>query len=206
MGNSSMKYNERKAYRRKDYQVELTENDIEMLIKTTKFTRLEILEWYTEFIRDYPSGRMTKHEFTQFYKQFQPSQSSESFCKNIFRIFDQNSNGYIEFPELMFSISLTSNEMDTRKKVELIFRIYDVDGNGSINKKEFKKIIKSIYLVLSTDGKSLPKNVSDAINDNILNDLFDKIDADKNNSISLKEFVDCCLNDTNMLNLLAPNT
>ena len=178
-----------------------------MLIKSTKFTRDEILEWHVEFLRDYPSGRMNKNEFSQFYKQFQPSLTSESFCKNIFRIFDRNSNGYIEFPELMFSISLTSNEMDTRKKVELIFGIYDVDGNGSINKKEFKKIIRSIYLLLSSsDGKSLSKNVSDTINDNILNDIFDKIDVDKNNSISLKEFVDCCLNDTKMLNLLAPNT
>jgi Ca2+-binding EF-hand superfamily protein len=203
MGNNNIKCNERNAKRQRT--VELTENDIDMLIKSTKFTRDEIIEWHVEFLRDYPSGRMTKHEFTQFYKQFQPSQTSESFCKNIFRIFDRNSNGYIEFPELMFSISLTSNEMDRRKKVELIFRIYDVDGNGSINKREFKKIIKSIYLLLSSDSKALTKNVCDQINDNLLNDLFDKIDADKNNSISLKEFVDCCLNDTNMLNMLAPN-
>ena len=79
---------------------QLTENDLEFLANNTNFSREEIIEWHAGFYRDYKSGRMSKREFKTFYEQFQPGNNnatSNSFCENIFRVFDQDSNGYIDF-------------------------------------------------------------------------------------------------------------
>ena len=107
---------------------------------------------------------------------------------------------------MLFSISLYSSELDTRRKLEIIFKIYDIDGNGRISKKEFKKILKSIYMLVSGgDGSKKWKKLSNPNKDELEN-LFNKIDVDKNKFITLQEFVDCCMKDNNMLKLIAPNT
>ena len=52
-------------------------------------------------------------------------------------------------------MSITTNNTDVRQKLKWMFRIYDIDGNGKIEKKEFKIIIGSIFKLLNSDKKKL---------------------------------------------------
>lgn len=47
--------------------------------------------------QDCPNGRLTPAKFVDMYKMFFPSGNAEEFCDHVFRTFDMDQNGYIDF-------------------------------------------------------------------------------------------------------------
>ena len=54
-------------------------------------------EWYEGFLADCPSGELTKDQFVEMYSKIFPSGSADNFSNNIFRTFDTNNSGTIDF-------------------------------------------------------------------------------------------------------------
>ena len=77
----------------------------------------------------------------------------------------------------MLAVSITSNNTDIRQKLKWMFRIYDIDGNGKIDKKELRTIIDSIFK-LSNNTK---KQSSDH-----MEEIFRKFEIEKNKYITLE--------------------
>ncbi len=46
---------------------------------------------------DCPAGELTKKKFIQVYRQFFPNGQAEAFCTHIFRTFDADNSGKIDF-------------------------------------------------------------------------------------------------------------
>lgn len=56
------------------------------------------LSWATwNLQQDCPNGRLTPAKFVDMYKMFFPSGNAEEFCDHVFRTFDMDKNGYIDF-------------------------------------------------------------------------------------------------------------
>ena len=53
----------------------------EDLCKKTHFSESEIKDWYKGFIKDCPSGNLSKKEFCEMYKTFFPDGEPESYAK-----------------------------------------------------------------------------------------------------------------------------
>lgn len=53
--------------------------------------------------QDCPNGRLTPAKFVDMYKMFFPSGNAEEFCDHVFRTFDMDKNGYIDFKVSIFS-------------------------------------------------------------------------------------------------------
>ncbi|KAI6241453.1 Neuronal calcium sensor 2 [Aphelenchoides fujianensis] len=104
----------------------------------------QIKEWYKGFVQDCPKGHLTKDQFIKVYKDFFPSGSAEGFCEHVFRTFDTDNSGFIDFKEFLLAINVTSSGTP-EQKLEWAFRMYDIDGNGTIDEKEMIKIIEAIY-------------------------------------------------------------
>ncbi|EDS44849.1 conserved hypothetical protein [Culex quinquefasciatus] len=49
------------------------------------------------FAQDCPNGKLTPAKFVDMYKMFFPSGNAEEFCDHVFRTFDMDKNGYIDF-------------------------------------------------------------------------------------------------------------
>ena len=47
--------------------------------------------------QDCPSGRLTPAKFVDMYKMFFPNGNAEEFCDHVFRTFDRDKNGFIDF-------------------------------------------------------------------------------------------------------------
>lgn len=104
-----------------------------------------------------------------------------------------------DFTEFLLAISITA-QGDIRKKLQMAFKIYDMDRNGKIDKKEMEKIITAIYDLLGEDNRTGENSPSERVKL-----ILKKLDADQNGYLTQDEFVDGCLADNFLRSLLAPS-
>ena len=118
----------------------LSKEILEELQLNTKFTEEELCSWYQSFLKECPSGRITKQEFQSIYSKFFPEADPKAYAQHVFRSFDANSDGTLDFKEYVIALHMTSAGK-TNQKLEWAFSLYDVDGNGAISKSEVLEIV-----------------------------------------------------------------
>lgn len=182
----------------------LSKSDLEFLRNNTNFDEAVIREWHAGFHRDCPNGRLSPNKFVEVYKVFFPSGDAQAFCQHVFRTFDQDKSGFIDFKEFLLAINVTSSGT-AEQKLKWAFRMYDIDGNGHIDLKEMTKIIKAIQEMLGThqapaasgDDAGFSSNPEDRANQ-----IFQKMDTNHDNILEEKEFIEGCLNDKSLMHML----
>nr|DBA27450.1 TPA: hypothetical protein GDO54_007941 [Pyxicephalus adspersus] len=118
----------------------LSKEILEELQLNTKFTQEELCTWYQSFLKECPSGRISEKQFESIYSKFFPDADPKAYARHVFRSFDANNDGTLDFKEYMIALHMTSSGK-ANQKLEWAFSLYDVDGNGTINKKEVLEII-----------------------------------------------------------------
>ena len=58
---------------------------------------VNILQFFSGFAKDCPNGQLLKEKVTEVYERIMPDGNPKFFVDQIFRIFDQDENGYIDF-------------------------------------------------------------------------------------------------------------
>lgn len=112
---------------------------LEELKLNTKFSETEIVQWYENFKRQCPTGRISKEEFQAIYSRFFPDSDAQTYAQHVFRSFDTNDDGTLDFKEYIIALHMTSTGKTTRK-LEWAFSLFDVDKNGYITKSEVREI------------------------------------------------------------------
>ncbi|XP_030249506.1 recoverin 2 [Sparus aurata] len=131
---------------------------LEDLKLTTKFTENEISQWYENFQKQCPTGRITPEEFEQIYSRFFPESDAKSYARHVFRSFDTNDDGTLDFKEYIIALHMTSTGKTTRK-LEWAFSLFDVDKNGYINKTEVTEICQAIFKLIPKEEQcKLPQD------------------------------------------------
>ena len=86
----------------------LSKADVEFLKQNTRYDEDTIQEWYKGFMVDCPDGKLSPTAFMKIYSKCFPSGNAGEFCEHVFRTFDSDKNGYIDFSEFLLAIDVTS--------------------------------------------------------------------------------------------------
>ncbi|KAF2101858.1 neuronal calcium sensor 1 [Rhizodiscina lignyota] len=198
-------------------QSKLSQQELAELQKATHFDKKELQQWYKGFLKDCPSGMLTKEEFQKIYKQFFPFGDPSSFADYVFNVFDADKSGTIDFKEFICALSVTSRGK-MEDKLDWAFQLYDIDGDGKISYDEMLAIVEAIYKMVGYlnavegDGgaDSSPKVGSmvklpedEDTPEKRVKKIFRMMDKDENGSLDMAEFKEGSKRDETIVSALS---
>ena len=93
----------------------LSKEDLEFLARNTRYEEDTIMEWYRGFRQDCPDGKLNPEAFMKIYSKCFPSGKTSQLCEHVFRTFDTDRNGFIDFKEFLIAIDVTSSGSPEQK-------------------------------------------------------------------------------------------
>ncbi|KAL8692038.1 MAG: hypothetical protein Q9224_004041 [Gallowayella concinna] len=180
-------------------QSKLSQDELAQLMKSTHFDKKELQQWYKGFLKDCPSGMLTKQEFQKIYKQFFPFGDPTSFADYVFNVFDSDKSGSIDFKEFICALSVTSRGK-MEDKLDWAFQLYDIDGDGKISYDEMLQIVEAIYKMV---GSMVKLPADEDTPEKRVKKIFKMMDKDENGSLDMAEFKEGSKRDETIVSALS---
>jgi len=159
----------------------LRDEDRKALAETSGLSEDEVVVKFDAFVKDHPDGKLRKKDFRDMVSQAIPKQDAEKVEKHVFRIYDTNGDGYIDFVEFMVVFYVLS-EGSPEEVLGKLFRVFDVNSDGSISIKEMQRLVADLYGLLSH------KDPSSASKELIATTAFREMDTDGDGAVTCEEF------------------
>jgi len=174
----------------------LREEDIFHLMESSGLDRNQVEDHFNGFKAEHPDGRMNKKDFKEMMTKALPKKDCKKMEKHVFRVYDTNNDGFIDFVEFMVVYYVMADGSPEEVLLK-IFRIFDINSDGFISKKEMSRLIKDMYGMIRTE---CPEKAS---KDMIAKTAFAEMDKDIDGKISKDEFITACLNQEEFSRILA---
>jgi len=165
----------------------LRPEDVTALSKSSGLDEAQVKQAFDNFVTEHPDGRMKPKDFREMMEKALPGKGdAKKMEDHVFRIYDSNDDGYIDFPEFMI-IYFLMNEGSPQEVLSRIFRVFDVNGDGTISMKEMKRLIKDMYGMLKSEDPTI------ATKDFIAKTAFAEMDENQDGKITSEEFIKACM-------------
>jgi len=109
-------------------------------------------------------GTISPQEITSFLHTFGEN-LTHTQLDGIMKEFDANRNGLIDFDEFVSLMSArskaTGTPLDEESDLREAFRVFDLDGNGTINAEELRSTMKNIGVYLTDEELDLMMKEAD---------------------------------------------
>lgn len=130
----------------------LTEQDIPKLMEETGYNRTELYALWARFkalcsISKTPKG-IDKDTFHRGLPQV--SVEDDFFIDRVFTILDADGSGILEWQEFVEALSALEKG-DVNKRVGFLFRVYDLNGDGTIHRNEAMQFFLASLLISAND-------------------------------------------------------
>jgi Ca2+-binding EF-hand superfamily protein len=140
------------------------------------------------------------------YTSLCPNGDAQRFASHIFRAFDLDKSNTVDFREFLIGLSMTSTTSSPQLKLEWIFQVFDIDGNGLLTRSECLEVIDTIVRFNYSQ-----QNDKDHLNlEYLLHSakrsmmkIFDNVSDSQDNSLTIMQFIEGCEKDEFIAQLLA---
>ena len=134
-------------------------------------------------------GTISKEQFRELLKGLM----SDDLVDKVFTSFDKDGSGTMDEHEYLFMMGVTRGN-NIEQKLRASFKMFDTDGNGALDPSEIREMFTLIInqrRAAQNPGKPLePLNEKTVASiNNIVREVFIKIDKNKSGTISLEEFI-----------------
>merc|ERR1712236_153574 len=174
----------------------LREEDIEALAKSSGLDKDQVKDSFDAFVAEHPNGKMKPKDFREMMSKAMPKKDASKMEKHVFRIYDGNNDGYIDFTEFMLIFFIMSDGAP-EEVLTKIFRVFDVNSDGTITQKEMTKLIKDMYGLLKTEDPNI------AAKDLVAKSAFAEMDKDQDGKVTNDEFIKACMGQEEFSKMLA---
>ena len=79
----------------------LREEDVLNLVTTSGMTAQEVRDAFTAFVTEHPNGKLKAKDFRKLMSSALPKKDAAKMEKHVFRIYDENNDGHVDFVEFM---------------------------------------------------------------------------------------------------------
>ena len=154
----------------------------EHLVKIMQYTNVEkehVEAKYRQFLTKHPKGRISRRSFQTMLSDCFPGFSSVKIgqlASHIWRIYDINEDGHIDFYEFMTVLHVMSRG-SLEDNLRQIFRVFDINRDGKISKEELERIVKDFQLGNMEEGS-------------LVNSVFNEMDENEDGEITPEEFIE----------------
>ena len=118
----------------------LSEEEINFISEQTGLEREKLLENYKRFLRKHPSGKLDFSGMKTMLSESIPEADTSGLVEHVWRIYDTNLDGEIDFREFMLALSVMSKG-SAEDNLRQIFRLFDVNGDGRLEKEELSRVV-----------------------------------------------------------------
>eukprot|EP00092_Neocalanus_flemingeri_P025353 GFUD01027488.1.p1 GENE.GFUD01027488.1~~GFUD01027488.1.p1 ORF type:complete len:204 (+),score=61.51 GFUD01027488.1:26-613(+) len=174
----------------------LRQEDIADLSKSSGLDEANIRLYFDNFVAVHPDGKLKPKEFREMMAKALPKKDASKMEKHVFRIYDSNNDGVIDFTEFMLIFFIMSDGAP-EEVLTKIFRVFDVNSDGTITQKEMTKLIKDMYGLLQSEDPNL------AAKDLIAKSAFAEMDKDQDGKVTTDEFIAACMGQEDLSKMLA---
>merc|ERR1712012_1168581 len=174
----------------------LTDDQAQALANSSGLDVVQVREHFDAFVAEHPNGKMKKKDFREMMSQALPKKDAGKMEKHVFRVYDTNNDGFIDFVEFMVIFYIMSDG-SPEEVLDKIFRVFDLNSDGSITNKEMQRLVKDMYGLLKTEDHSI------AAKDMIAKSAFAEMDKNEDGKVTLDEFKTACLGREEFSKMLA---
>uniref|UniRef100_A0A8C5SSV5 Guanylate cyclase activator 1C n=1 Tax=Laticauda laticaudata TaxID=8630 RepID=A0A8C5SSV5_LATLA len=154
---------------------------------------MENYQWYAKFMKECPSGQLTMYECKKVLGLENSTTQANNYFEKVFNIFDTNKDGLLDYLEFLAAINLViRGKID--QKLKWYFKLYDIDGNGTIDKKEVISMLMAIQTI-SKNQEMTPEELTNLI--------FQKIDVNNDGELTLEELMNGVENDEHFREIIS---
>jgi len=160
--------------------------DLHIIAENSGMDPTKVQQQFDDFVRAYPTGKVSKtcyktlmSEALLIRKVGKNKERMEKLANHIFRVYDSNHDGYMDFVECMVVYHIMTQGED-EEVFGKIFRLFDVNGDGYISKQEMKRLVKVLYEFVQTSP------------DDLVTGVFKEMDKNDDKKISKEEFIAAC--------------
>jgi len=164
----------------------LTDDDIDFIARNTAMDKGSVEMQYQNFLSKHPDGKISRKSFHEMMKECYPGTDTEKLEKHIFRMYDTNDDGHIDFREFMIVLYVMSSGTP-QENLKQIFRVFDINNDGSISLKELKRIVKDLFHLINEEK---PDQASTEV---LAATAFTEMDENKDGQITQEEFIEACM-------------
>lgn len=100
----------------------------------------------------------------RLFDNFFPFGDPTAFAEQLFRLYDADRNGLVNFGEYLTGLSITTRGR-VDEKIHWAFQLYDQDGDGQLSRSDMLLVVDAVYRMMgplaeaTMEGETPPQRV-----------------------------------------------